>query len=56
VPSRKNAAGGCKQCAVVRLEVWPSHLAIQDVKLMAENDDFDLLGFLGPKARTTELK
>jgi hypothetical protein len=40
----------------VRLEVWPFHLAIQVVKLMAENDDFDLLGFLGPQRKDDELK
>lgn len=55
-PSQQDAAGSCKQCAVVRLEGWPFHLAVEDVKLVAENHDLDLLGIIGPQGKDDELK
>jgi hypothetical protein len=56
VPSRQNAAGGSKQDAVVRLEAWPLYLPAEDVELVAENHDFDLLGFFGPQGKDGDLK
>jgi hypothetical protein len=44
---RQDSAGDGKQYAVVRLEAWPLYPAAEDVELVAEDQDFDLLGFLG---------
>jgi hypothetical protein len=55
-PSRQDAAGGGKQCAVVRPEDRPPYLAAEDVELVAENHDLDLLGFLGAQGKDGGLK
>jgi hypothetical protein len=52
----KHARGGGKQGAVVRPEVWPLHLAAEDVELVAENQDLDLLCFFRAQRQHGELE
>jgi hypothetical protein len=40
----------------VGLELWPLHLAVEDVELVAEHQDLDLFGFLGAQGKDGELE
>ena len=55
-PPRKHPGGGGKQGAVLRLEVRPLHLAAEDAELVAEDQDLDLLRFLGAQRQLGELE